>query len=164
MRFSFMDSRFLVFGFLFLALISCSGGVETTNNHSELAGLEWQRLTLSQSALSESEDITALRKYLTSKGEDWESLVAAGKVFISIGDASATRVSPMWEGTWVSYHMHIEHSDTFPIACGRAGTGVLYHTWKYLSRHDGPGCFDDKGHVLNRCLYSLGQSFSFVCE
>ena len=154
----------LSFSVFVLLIASCSNNVRTSNDHDSLANLKWQRLTSDQITLSASADIAAFRKYLVSRGADWKALVTAGKVFMSTGHASSAQVSPMWEGTWVSYHTHLEYSDTFPLLCGGVGTGDLFHEWKFLSRHDGPGCFDDKGHVLNRCLYTMGDRFFVVCD
>lgn len=163
--------RYSLMFVLLIFLISCSGGdVDQPNKgfHSDIAGLKWQQLTYLQASASSSGDIGHFVQYLASKGINWHDLVSSGRIFISVkgnGDENAPLqdISPLWEGTWISYHTHLELSNTFPILCGEEGKANMYHEWKYLSRHDAAGCFDDKGHVLNRCLYTLSDRYYVIC-
>jgi len=170
--------RYTLVFVLFISLISCSSdGVNqlSKDSHTNTANLKWQQLTLAQAATPTSEEIEHFFQYLESEGRNWRDLVSNGKVFVSVQRTNDINISlqdiyplqdisPLWEGTWISYHTHLELSDTFPILCGDSGIANMYHSWKYLSRHDAPGCFDDKGHVLNRCLYTLSNRFYVVCS
>jgi len=157
--------RYFVILAVLMALVSCSENSKNTNAkiHDDLTGIEWQKLTAEQAVFSMSEDVEHFKKYLENRGENWNSLIANGKIYASI-KSKDLRVSPLWEGTWVSYHTHLELSDTFPLLCGTAGIADMYHEWQYLSRHDAPGCFDDKGHVLNRCLYTMDDRYYVICK